>query len=400
MKRRKRAVIAGTIALDVAPQFPKGACEREQLLEEGKTLYIPDIKVMLGGLVANTGVAMGRLGAEVLLASKVGDDSFGVIIRRLLEETGVPFQLKTAEHRGTSMTIVVAPEHADRTFWHRRGASQEYCFEELPLEALKEASLFHFGYPTGMPCFHSDSGERLSGLFLEVKKLGLTTSMDLSLPGLASEAGRADWKTIMQRTLPYVDVFLPSLEETLFIFRKERYLEILKDADGKSAIDYIDLELLESLGDEILSMGPKVLLLKLGKKGLYLRTASGDAFCQMGELQGLLTSGWHDREMLMTPFLPEHIVSTNGAGDTAIAGFLTGILEGWEPDRCMRLASGAACIRIQSSEGAKVLPSWKEIMKKADDGWAHMELPELQIPYWKPDKERQVYLGEHDNFKK
>lgn len=400
MRKQKRAVVAGTIALDVVPQFPKEACEKNALIEEGKTLYIPDIKVILGGLVANTGISMGRLGAEVLLSSKVGDDPFGAIIRRLLEETKVPFQLDVSAHKGTSMTIVVTPEHADRTFWHRRGASQEYCFEDLPLEELKKASLLHFGYPTGMPCFHSDHGERLTLLLKQVKKLGLATSLDLSLPGLSSESGRADWKTIMKNVLPYVDVFLPSLEETLFIFRREQYMEVLKNAEGKCAIDYIDLGILEELGEEVLSMGPKVFLLKLGKKGLYLKTASGSGFTHMGELAESFSEKWYGREMMMTPFWPEHIVSTNGAGDTAIAGFLTGMLKGWEPDQCMQLASGAACIRIQSSKGANGLPAWEQIMQKIKMGWKHMDVAEPDRSYWEKDTEKQVYLGKHDSLKK
>ena len=47
-----RAVVAGTIALDIIPRFPEDACSRDELLVAGKTIYIDGIDVALGGLVA------------------------------------------------------------------------------------------------------------------------------------------------------------------------------------------------------------------------------------------------------------------------------------------------------------------------------------------------------------
>lgn len=51
------------------PQFPASACRRDEILMEGKTVYLPDIQLILGGCVSNTGIAMHRLGAEVILCS-------------------------------------------------------------------------------------------------------------------------------------------------------------------------------------------------------------------------------------------------------------------------------------------------------------------------------------------
>ena len=40
-----------------------------------------------------------------------------------------------------------------------------------------------------------------------------------------SEAGKADWKEILSRVLPYVDFFVPSIEELCFMLDRERYEE-------------------------------------------------------------------------------------------------------------------------------------------------------------------------------
>ena len=147
---------------------------------EGKTIYIDDISLILGGCVSNTGVAMHRLGAPVTLCSKIGDDPLGDVVRRMLEKTGTKYVLARSTGKNSSATIVVTPEGKDRTFWHRRGASQEYCFGDLPQECLKDSALFHFGYPTGMECMYSDGGDTLQALFQGVKEMGLTTSLDLT----------------------------------------------------------------------------------------------------------------------------------------------------------------------------------------------------------------------------
>lgn len=392
----RRAMVAGTIALDIIPQFPPEAGRRDELLAEGKTIYIDDIALNLGGLVSNTGVAMARLGADVVLTSKVGDDPLGAVVRHLLEETGVACKLEISPGRGTSTTIVTVPQGGDRVFWHRRGASQEYSFQDLDRETLAQSDLFHFGYPTGMRCMYIDGGENLKRLYRGVKDTGLTTSLDLSIPGLTSESGQADWKSILSGVLPLVDIFLPSLEETLFLFRREFYLDVLRRAGSDYAIDYIDLSVLQELGDEMLDLGAKVFGLKLGKKGMYLRTAGREAFREFGALGGAVTPDWWDRELLEPPYQMERMCSTNGAGDTAIAGFLTGLMEGWGPEQCLKLASGAAAVRIESPLGASAIHGRGLILERIKEGWPKLNVENLDPRYWSWDHTRMAYLGMND----
>lgn len=143
-------MVAGTAALDMIPQFPASACRRDEILMEGKTVYLPDIQLILGGCVSNTGIAMHRLGAEVILCSKVGGDPLAGVVRQMLEESGAEVRLAELKGHATSATVVVAPEGSDRSFWHRRGASQVYALSDIPADAAERCDLFHFGYPTGM----------------------------------------------------------------------------------------------------------------------------------------------------------------------------------------------------------------------------------------------------------
>lgn len=392
----RRAMLAGTIALDIIPHFPPGACRRDELLAEGKTIYLDGIDLTLGGLVANTGLAMHRLGADVVLTSRVGDGPLGGVVSRLLEKTEVPSMLEAVPEGRTSTTIVTVPKGSDRVFWHQRGASQEYSFASLDRDTLKRSDLFHFGYPTGMECMYTDGGENLRALYQGVKGLGLTTSLDLSLPGLTSQSGQADWRKILSKTLPYVDVFLPSLEETLFLLHRDRYLKILERAGNEYAIDYIDLDTLRELGDEVLGLGAKVFGLKLGKKGMYLRTAGAEAFRDFGALGDTITKEWWNREILEPPFRVTRICSTNGAGDTAIAGFLTGLMDGDCPERCLRLALGAAACRIESPWGAEGICEKRFLLERMKGGWEKEKLEGLDPGYWKWNQNRRAYFSVDD----
>ena len=38
-----------------------------------------------------------------------------------------------------------------------------------------------------------------------------------------SASGHANWHAILKRTLPYVDIFIPSIEEILFMLRRDDY---------------------------------------------------------------------------------------------------------------------------------------------------------------------------------
>lgn len=396
-----RCVVAGAMALDMIPNFPVDSSSKDQIFAEGKTVYLDGISFILGGCVSNTGVAMHRLGADTILFSKIGEDPLGAIVKELMMAENVNGHFTTVKGQKSTTTIVVVPEGCDRVFWHRRGASQEYTFADLPPEIMTQSDVFHFGYPTGMRCMYIDGGDNMVDMFSRIKQeYGLTTSMDLSVPGFSSDSGKANWREIMHRTLPYVDIFLPSIEELLFIFRKDLYIDILKKADGKYAIDYIDFSVLQELSDEILSFGVKVFGVKLGKKGIYLRTAGADAFSNIGKLGGSLGASWHDRELMDRPYKPEPYVSTNGAGDSAIAGFLAGMMDGLDPENTLCLASATAATRIESRDGVHGICSKDEILQRIHSGWK--KLPDCHVDenYWCEDPITSVYFGKKDaNYK-
>lgn len=372
----RKAVVAGHICIDITPVFPKpeegsGKKSLGQLLIPGKLLHVEQAQVNTGGAVANTGLAMKLLGVDVKLMGKVGEDAFGGMVLNLVKKYGASTEgMVVSRESSTSYTVVVAAPGIDRVFLHHPGANDTFTAQDIQEEALADAALFHFGYPPIMKSMYEHDGDELVKVFRKVKAQGIATSLDLAAVDPSSEAGRADWKKILTRVLPYVDFFVPSVEELCYMLDPERFREWNERAEGGDVTEILDLERdVKPLAGQCMELGAKVLLLKCGAPGMYYRTASREVLEGIGPRAELSLEDWADREGFEQSYVPEKILSGTGAGDTSIAAFLTGMLEGRPLKRCLQLsaATGACCVAAYDSlSGLKPL---EELERKIDAGW-------------------------------
>ncbi len=144
--------------------------------------------------------------------------------------------------------------------------------------------------------YQADRAE-LATIFQRVKAPGVTTSLDLSMPDPNSATGRANWQAIFAATLPYVDVFLPSAGELLLMLRRTLFDKIVAEAGGAELVEYISPAIISELAQELLKMGTKIVGLKVGHRGLYLRTANPTTLAKMGRARPADLTAWADREM-------------------------------------------------------------------------------------------------------
>ena len=104
---------------------------------------------------------------------------------------------------------------------------------------------------------YTDNGAELATIFQRVKVMGITTTLDLSMPDPNSVAGRADWHAILGATLPYVDVFLPSAEEILLMLRRQLFDQFAANGLTSRTLDQMETEMFSELGQTLLDMGAK-----------------------------------------------------------------------------------------------------------------------------------------------
>lgn len=372
---KKRIVAAGLICLDITPEFHNAPVRRVgDLLKPGSLVETGRAHMHVGGSVANTGLALKILGAEVVLMGKLGTDFFGTIVKNRLGEYVSTEHMIEVEGEETSYSVILAPEGIDRIFLHCKGANDSFTGMDPDYGEIAKADLFHFGYPPHMKNMWRNGGEELVRMFARVDSMGTATSLDMAALDEHTPAGQADWAAILKRTLPYVDFFVPSVEETAYMLDRPLYREWVQRADGGDLTEVIREEEVRQLAETLVSWGARIVLIKCGRLGMQLAAAGAEQLKGLEKKLGLDLSGWAGVRHFEGSYRPDRVCSATGAGDTAIAAFLYAVMLGYDPQACVRLAAaeGASCVEAYDSLSG--LRSLKELEEKIAGGWEKQTL--------------------------
>lgn len=367
----KQAIVAGHICIDITPVFASGEARKlSELLIPGKTVNMGPAKVNTGGAVANTGLAMKIFGADVSLVGKVGRDEIGAMILNALQKYEAQDGMLLSEEGGSSYTIVLAPPGVDRMFLHSSGLNDTFCSDDISDEMLDGCNLFHFGYPPLMRRMYENDGEDLLRLFRRVKEKGIITSLDFSAIDEEGAAGKIDWAGIVRRVLPYVDFFVPSLEELGYMIAPELYQKWQRKAGGGSIEDIVTLEEdVRPLADLLMSWGAKTVMIKCGAPGIYYRTAKADEMQEICKALELKQEQWTQIEGFEPSYVPECIRSATGAGDTSIGAFLTSVLRGYSLKQSVQMATAAGAACVEQYGALDGLQSFEALQQRINAGW-------------------------------
>jgi sugar/nucleoside kinase (ribokinase family) len=388
------ALVAGQICLDVHPDLSGAGREPfEEIFLPGRLVAAGPVVCSAGGAVSNIGLALHQLGIPARLAGKVGDDLFGLALRQSITErgSGLADGMLVDASVSTSYTIIINYPGIDRIFLHCPGANDTFQVEDVPYSLLEKARLFHFGYPPIMRSLFTGGGTRLAEIFRRAKRTGVTTSLDMAFPDPFSEAGQSNWRIILERTLPHVDIFLPSLEEILFMLRGETYRELFAVAAGSDLLTFITPQLLSDLGRELIGMGSKIVGLKLGNRGMYLRTGSRDALNSMGRACPSNPDAWAEVE-LWAPCFKVAVAGTTGSGDATIAGFLAGLLRDLPVEQALTMATAVGACNVEKADALSGIRTWEETSWRLACGWDRQPLV-LDAPGWQFDNSSGLWQG-------
>lgn len=389
-----QVVVAGHICLDVIPTFKNNSVCMEKLLMPGKLINMGIARISTGGPVSNTGIALTILGINTKLMGKIGNDYFGEGIVKLLKERNMDDGMIISDGEESSYTVVIAPLGLDRIFLHNPGANDTFCADDINYNLVKQAKLFHFGYPPLMKGIFKNDGEELIKIFRRVKELGITTSLDMSLPDEASESGRANWENILINLLPYVDIYIPSVEETMFMIKKDDFNYLNKNAKGHDILDNLDIDKLPELGKKLISFGAKIVAIKCGVKGFYVRTQNKEMLGTMGKALPVDLDNWADRELHEESFHVPDIASATGSGDSSIAGFIAAFLKGKSIEESIRVACALGGQNVQAYDAISGIKSWEETLSMIPC-WKKNRLT-TRGTYWSIDYEKNVWIGKED----
>jgi len=394
MSRIGSAVVAGHICLDVIPDLSGfTGVDTATMFRPGTLLEVGGVTFSTGGAVSNTGISLHKLGITTRLMGKVGDDLFGRAVRQIVSSYGADLSNGMTVDRSvnTSYTIIISPPQIDRVLLHCPDANNTFGVDSVQYEIVSRADLFHFGYPPLMKLMYVDRGRQLIEIFRRVKGLGITTSLDMSLPDPVSESGRVHWKQILTDVLSYVDVFLPSIEECLYMLRPETYKGLMREVQGGDILPLVTPELLSDVSRELVRLGAAVIGLKLGERGFYLRTASCERVERMGKARPLDVTAWAEKELWSAPFIAS-VVGTTGSGDASIAGFLAALLRGLCPEEALTSAVAVGACNVEAADALSGVRGWQETQERIADGWTRHTI-ELDSPGWYFDRDAGIWRG-------
>lgn len=108
----------------------------------------PTMEAHPGGAPANFLAALSRFGAETGFIGKVGDDTFGRLLKGTLEDAGISTRgLIFDPHHFTTLAFVTLDENGNREFSFSRkpGADTFLSFPEVNYDLINEAKFLHFG---------------------------------------------------------------------------------------------------------------------------------------------------------------------------------------------------------------------------------------------------------------
>jgi sugar/nucleoside kinase (ribokinase family) len=270
-----------------------------QAVGGGRLFHVDPIGVTTGGLVCNAGTAMRRLGLRVAAASILGGDLWADVVRSRLAAEGIDTQpLERNPAIATSTTAVLIDPTGERSFAHHVGApaTLDLAFIRRQAAHFRRSTFALVGYVGLLPALEPALAETAAAIKAEGCLVALETG------------GSGGTLATVAPALPHVDLYVPSLDEAAHQTGLTAPHEIIDCYRRHGAAGLVGV--------------------KLGTRGTLLSPTAGD--------------------LIEIPCLPAPgpVADTTGAGDSFLAGLITGLVRGMPPRQAALLgaATAASCV--------------------------------------------------------
>ena len=290
-------------------------------VSNGPLRYASNYTCHTGGAETTVAVGVVRQGHTAGWISSLGNDEFGMLIRRTFMGEGVDLsQVTYSDVHPTGIFFRQAAGSGEfRNFYYRKNSAASVMTPEMLDEAyIASAKILHI---TGITLAVSRQAAQTAVRAMEIaKEHGVTVCFDpnLRLKMWTLEEARES----IHELWPLVDIALPGVEEGEKLF-------------GESDPDKI--------AERIQRYGVKTVIVKTGAAGAI---------------------GYERGERVVSPgFRVEHVVDAFGAGDSFAAGVIAGRLKGWSLGDTLRYANAVGAMAVSAPGNIEALPTYEQVMK-------------------------------------
>jgi ribokinase len=309
-------VVVGSINMDLV-------CRTRQIPREGETILGTEFRTIFGGKGANQAVAAAKLArngsAGVHMIGRVGEDDFGQRLLNGLVQHKVETKFVTiTEGVSSGVAMIMVDRRGENSIVVTPGANAKLAPRDVDaaegLIARASAVVMQLEVPL----------ETVQHVIAMCQRLGVLTILD---PAPAPP-------TRLPRIMLGVDVLTPNQTEA------EMLLGLEPQAKRKVRRKVIDPK---QIGMDLLSRGPRAVVLKLGRRGCMLLTRDGHIQTQRG--------------------FNVKVTDTTAAGDAFSGALAVAQQEGMEWPDALRFANAAGAVTCQSFGAQPALPTRDAVEK-------------------------------------
>ncbi len=307
----KKVACVGILVADVM------ASPVDAVPERGMLSQVNAITVHSGGNAMTASINLTKMGVDAKIVGKVGNDMFGMYLRDCLQKAGVDTTaLKEDDRVQTSASVVLSESSGERSFLHCVGTNAVFSINDIDFDVIEECDLV---FVTGSFLMNTFDGEQTAEFLKKCKQMGKTTFLDVCWDA------KGQWGKVLDMSLPYLDYFMPSIDEAVQL------------AEGETDPDKI--------ADCFMKKGAGNVIIKLGSKGSYLRLS-------------------HENEGNVYPIVgSRNPVDTTGAGDSFCSGFLAAYARDIDPHECMMIANATGGLCTMAKGATTGTKSYEETLK-------------------------------------
>lgn len=270
--------------------------------------------VCCGGDALNVAIGLAKLGNSVSVAGRVARDANGKFILNECNKYGIHASgVVYEEECATAASYALIDENGERHFLSEKSIFEKLSGEDISDEAIEETDMIYIG--SAMAMRKMDEGG-IKDVFLRAHRLGKMTVMDAAYN---LEDPERDWLSYLAPAFMETDVFFPSMDEAV---------KITGQTDPELIAECFKKFPMKAFG------------VKMGAKGCFVTDFKEKRFIKCPE------------------GLP--VVDTTGAGDSFMAGLMTGLARGFDVFSGSEFASCVASKNVGSIGGTAGLPDYEE----------------------------------------
>ncbi len=310
---------------------------------------ITSFAAYVGGCPTNISVGTRRLGLRPALLTAVGDDQVGNFILHFLRREGVETQFIPRKPGRRSSAVVLGIEPPDRfplTYYRDNCADIELTIDDVLATPLADCHVLLIS-GTGL----SKEPSRSATLFAAelARQGGATVVLDIDYRPDQWNDQRAFGVTL-RSALRLVDIVIGTEDEinaamltdtTQISIAHSQISDARVRGDTDAAIQ------------QLLTLGPRVLVQKLGATGSRVHIVS--------------EPGEGETRRIDVPGFPVEVQNILGAGDAFAAGFIYGVVNGWDWYKAARMGNACGAILVTKHGCANFMPTYDELMTFIQD---------------------------------